>query len=47
MMFLVHKAKQFIADWRAERARQRDINEKLENLIDPLFLARAMKDELK
>lgn len=47
MMFPVQKIKQFIAAWRAERVRQRDLFIKLENLTDPTFLARAMKDEVK
>jgi hypothetical protein len=46
-MFLVHKAKQLIAAWRAELARRRDLAAKLENLTDPTFLARAVKDEVK
>lgn len=44
---MISKIKQLWSNWRAERARQRDINEKLENLTDPLFLARAVKDEVK
>lgn len=47
MMFPVRKIKQLIAAWRAEWARSRDLHAKLENLTDPTFLARAVKDEVK
>lgn len=44
---MIQKAKQLLATWRAERERRRDLYAKLENLTDPLFLARAMKDEVQ
>lgn len=41
---MITKLKQLLAQWQAERERRRDLNEKLENLTDPMFLHRVQRD---
>jgi len=39
----MNRIKQLFKNWQAERQRQREINIKLEALVDPTFLDRALE----
>lgn len=39
----MERIKNVFKEWKAERQRVRELNEKLENLVDPTFLDRALE----